>query len=59
MSRFIAFVVCVIAVLLPWRLRIVFSEILGWFVQGAYFAYYGILNYLIRELKNADGENKK
>jgi len=52
MSRFIAFFTCCLALLLPHRLRCWFAEGLGWLVQGAYFMYYGLLNRLLRELRD-------
>lgn len=44
--------------LLPWRLRVIFAEGVGWIVQFFYLTYYGILNYLIKELHNAQPERK-
>ncbi len=55
-SRAIAFILCFIGVLLPWRARIIFSDLLGWGVQFVYFSYYGTLNFLLRELKTNGGE---
>lgn len=56
MERVWAFAVCLIGVLLPWRLRVVFSEIIGWFTQFIYFSYFGILNFILKELKKAELE---
>ena len=50
-GRLIGFVVCAIGLILPHRLRIWFSELLGWIIQGMYFAYAGLINYLLRELR--------
>ena len=58
-SKFIGFTICVISILLPWRLRILFSEALGWMTQFIYYSYYGILNYLLSELKEENKEPKK
>ena len=57
-SRVIAFFVCLIAVLLPFRLRIVFAEFVGWVVQLFYETYYGIINFILKELKKAEEEGK-
>ncbi len=50
-SRFIGFMICLVGVLLPFRLRILFSEFLGWLYQGGNFFYYGTLNFLLRSLR--------
>ncbi|MAF77301.1 MAG: hypothetical protein CME60_04010 [Halobacteriovoraceae bacterium] len=57
-SRVIAFFVCLIAVLLPFRLRILFAEFVGWVVQLFYGTYYGIINFILKELKKAEEEGK-
>ncbi len=59
MDRIIGFFVCLLAVLMPWRLRVIFSEIIGWLVQTFYFTFYGILNFILKELKKAENENSK
>jgi hypothetical protein len=58
-ERSIAFMICLLGVLLPWRVRVVFSEILGWIVQHIYYSYYGILNFILKELKKAEDERRK
>jgi len=35
-------------------MRIWFSEFLGWATQGVYYLYYGLMNYLLKELRQAD-----
>jgi len=54
----IGFVICLIGILLPHRLRVIFSEALGWFLQVFYLAFYGTLNFLITELKKDDSFKK-
>ena len=51
LSRALGFLICVIALMLPHRLRVWFSEFLGWITQGVYYAYYGLLNYLVANVK--------
>ena len=58
-SKFIGFTICIISLLLPWRLRILFSELLGWFTQFIYYSYYGILNFLLKELKEEEAKQKE
>ncbi|MDP7322305.1 MAG: hypothetical protein QF441_17005 [Bacteriovoracaceae bacterium] len=58
LSKIIGFIICFFALVLPWRIRIIFAELIGWIVQGFYYAYYGIFNYILKELKKAQEENK-
>ena len=51
-AKLYAFLVCLLAVLLPWRLRIVLSEILGWMTQAIYLSYYGIFSFILKQLKD-------
>lgn len=52
-SRVIGFIICIIALALPWRLRVILSEILGWITQFIYYTYFGILNYILSEIRKA------
>lgn len=52
-SRAIGFIICIIALALPWRLRVILSEILGWITQFIYYTYFGILNYILNEIRKA------
>ena len=60
-GKLLGFIVSVLGLLLPWRLRVIFSEILGWITQFVYYTYYGIFNYLLKELKHEEegGDNEK
>ena len=59
-SRFIGIFISIIGLMLPWRLRILFSEFLGWVTQLVYFTYFGIFNFILNELRKAkDLEEKK
>jgi hypothetical protein len=51
-SKVIGLIICLVSLLLPWRLRVLFSEFLGWVTQTIYYTYYGILNFLLKELKS-------
>ncbi len=48
--RFFAFFICFIGVLLPHRLRIYYSELLGWVVQFVYMNYIYTLKFIIKNL---------
>lgn len=58
-SKFIGYFVCAIALMMPWKLRIIFSEILGWITQAIFYTYYGILAFMIKELKKDNVEGRK
>jgi len=58
-KKIIAFFICSIALILPWRLRCLYSEALGWVTQFFYFNYFSILKVIVRELEKAKGENVK
>lgn len=55
-SKPLGFIICLICLILPWRLRVIFGEILGWFIQLFYYLYYGIFNFLLTELRKAEEE---
>jgi hypothetical protein len=59
MERYWAFFVCLIGVLLPWRLRVAYSEIVGWITQFIYYSYFGILNFILKELRKAELERSQ
>jgi hypothetical protein len=59
MKKLLAYIICSIGVLLPWRLRILFAEALGWIAQGMTLAYFFIVRMIIRALspeKSGTGE---
>ena len=53
-GRVISFVICSFGIIFPFRLRILYSEILGWIFQFLYGSYYGLLNYILKELKEGE-----
>lgn len=53
LRKCIAFIICAIGVLLPWRLRCLYSEILGWITQFIYLNYVVVLKFIIKELEKA------
>jgi len=50
MKYYFGFILCAIGVILPWRLRIIYSEILGWIAQIPYLLYYLTLRFILRLL---------
>jgi len=55
MRRWIAFVLCLIGVCLPWRLRVWYGKALGWWAQGVYWIYTGLLKMIVKGLKAGKG----
>ena len=55
MKRILGFIICSIGIILPWRLRIIYSELLGWISQSLYLVYFSILNFIIKSLKKEKG----
>ena len=53
MTRIASFVICLIGVILPHYLRVLFTEILGWIVQVFYFFTQMIIEILVREPRRA------
>jgi len=51
LRRYIAFIICLIAILLPWRLRIIYSEAIGWVGQLLFFVYISIIRFILNEVK--------
>ncbi len=54
-----AFILCGIGLLLPWKLRCIYIEILGWITQFVYMTYIVILKFIISELEKAKLEKAK
>ena len=51
-----AFFICLAGVLMPWRLRVLYSEALGWLVQFVYMNYVYIIKFILREVGKAPRE---
>jgi hypothetical protein len=50
MKRAMAWALCLIAVLLPHRARIIYAELIGWAAQALYGAYVLTLKVILRGL---------
>lgn len=51
-KKILAFLICGIGILLPPRLRCLYSEVLGWITQFLYLSYFKVLKFIINELRN-------
>lgn len=54
--KVMAFVLCGIGLILPWKLRCIYIEILGWITQFIHLTYIVILKFIIKELEKAKME---
>ncbi len=52
MKRILAYLICLFALLLPWRLRVAFAGLLGWITQGIYGLLYAVMRILVKNLRN-------
>ncbi len=60
MRRALAFMICVVGALLPLRLRVLYSEALGWFAQYYHYIFRSLVSFIVSEVekekaKQADG----
>ena len=46
--------VSIIGVLLPWRLRIIYAEIIAWTVQAVYSFYFWLFNLILKNVEKRD-----
>ena len=58
MRRILGFLICFIGVLLPWRLRVIFSEALGWIAQFFTLLYFGAVKLIVDSLAKTDAKGK-
>ncbi len=47
------FIICLIGVVLPWKARVVYSELLGWIAQLVYSTYFFLFKVIIKNLPAA------
>ena len=59
LRKCIAFIICGIGLMLPWRLRCLYSELLGWLTQFVYLNYVIILKLILKELAKAKAQTDK
>lgn len=58
MKVVMGFFICLVGIILPWRLRIVYAEGLGWVAQMMHFLYFSFLKFLVKNIsrkKENDG----
>ncbi|MCK9594779.1 MAG: hypothetical protein PHH68_07375 [Candidatus Omnitrophica bacterium] len=53
MKRMLGLLICFIGVLLPWRARVIFSELLGWIAQAMTGAYFLLAKFIIKSLSGS------
>jgi lauroyl/myristoyl acyltransferase len=52
MTRLLVLLVCLLAVLLPMRFRILLSEGLGWMLQIGYWIAFRVTRFILRQLQD-------
>jgi len=55
MKRWISLLVCLMGLALPWRLRVLYANLLGWIAQGAYRIYQAVMRVLVENLRQGKG----
>jgi hypothetical protein len=53
--RAASFFICVVGVLLPWRLRIIYAETIAWTVEVIYYLYFSLFKLVLKNLEVKDG----
>jgi len=51
--KILAIILCTFGLLMPWKLRCIYIEILGWITQFIYLSYIVILKFILKELEKA------
>ena len=57
-KKILALIICSVAVILPWRLRIIYAEMLGWAAQAVTAAYFHIIRFLVKSLSSPENGGK-
>lgn len=58
MKRALAFLICLLGALLPFRLRVLYSEALGWIAQFFHVAVRSLVLFIVRQASAGDGEDR-
>ena len=51
MRRALAFLICAVGALLPLRLRVLYSEALGWFAQYYHYLFRSLVSFIVSEVE--------
>ena len=51
MRRALAFFLCALGALLPLRLRVLYSEALGWFAQYYHYVFRSLVTFIVSEVE--------
>ena len=58
MRRILAFLLCALGALLPLRLRVLYSEALGWFAQYYHYLFRSLVTYIVREVEKDEAKRE-
>ncbi len=56
MKRLLTLLVCLVGLILPWRLRVWYANALGWVTQGTYWVYQSVMRILVENLRKGKGD---
>jgi hypothetical protein len=59
MKRILGLLICFAGVLLPWRARVIYSELLGWIAQSLTGAYFVVAKFLVKSLSGPKTGSQK
>ena len=57
MKRIRSWTVCAVASILPWRLRVMFANLLGWWAQALYGLIYFLTRTIVKALNKKDAKS--
>lgn len=51
LKKIFVYLICGTALLLPFKARVIYAEIIAWFLQLFYYIYYSTMKKILKELK--------
>jgi len=51
MKRTLIFLACLLALFLPWRLRVLYAQFVGWILQGIYWLRFALVQAIVKGLR--------
>lgn len=51
LKKIFVYLICGTALLLPFRTRIIYAEIIAWFLQLFYYIYYSTMKKILKEIQ--------
>jgi len=54
MKRLLILFACVLALFMPWRVRVFYAKFVGWVLQGIYWLRFALVQAIIKGLKTGN-----